>query len=424
MTIGLHTVTVAPPGGSVVDISCLVDQVTLKYGRTDTDSQPDAASCTLDITFDSGSTPMPGVLDVGGQVDVHTTLAGVSYWRFSGTVTDISQGWEAAGEDTPEAVVAQVIAMGPLAHLGHRTVGDVPWPQQLDGERVAAILAAAGVVLDPLYSDVGTVQVLASDIDAQTALDLAQGVASDAGGVLWSTVNGEMRYADAEHRRGITPSLSIDACQVLVTPTWRRTTEGMVNAVSIGYGVAPEGGEAPRYVAQRDDSIAQWGEFGLSSTTQLAAQADAEALGNLLLTQNHAPVWVLGSLPVDVKGLSPEETATLLGMQMHDLLEVTGMPGVGTVPTSTSLWLEGWSETLAWGVHDLELVVSGYCRTSPPPRWNDVNPATTWDSVRGTWDDAVCFGPQPSLGRWDDIPATLRWDQLDPALTWDTYQPT
>jgi hypothetical protein len=38
-----------------------------------------------------------------------------------------------------------------------------------------------------------------------------------------------------------------------------------------------------------------------------------------------------------------------------------------------------------------------------------------------TWDDATCLGPQPSLGRWADVPASLRWDQVPAATTWDTW---
>ena len=32
-----------------------------------------------------------------------------------------------------------------------------------------------------------------------------------------------------------------------------------MNKVSIGYGIAPEGGEQPRYVADRPDSVTRYG---------------------------------------------------------------------------------------------------------------------------------------------------------------------
>src|SRR4029077_18544743 len=141
--------------------------------------------------------------------------------RFTGHVTDISQGSEEAGEYTPDRAGAHVSATGPLADYGRRVVGATPWPQQLDGERVAAVFAAAGLALNPATSDPGTVQILARDVDSQPALEVAQATAVSAGGIVWSTPAGEVRYADANHRRGTTAALTLDACDVLVTPTWR-----------------------------------------------------------------------------------------------------------------------------------------------------------------------------------------------------------
>ena len=423
--IGTHSVTVSLPveGADPVDVSCLVDTVTIHHGRDDTDSQPEASSCSLDMSLDTDTTVLPPELEVGSILRVTTTIPDVvTSTRFAGRITDLDQEWESAGEDTPDRVVVKVIATSALAELGRRTVGDAPWPQQLDGARIAQIMSVAGITLDPLYSDPGTVQILPRDVDSQPALEVAQSTAESASGVLWDTRDGEIRYADANHRRGTVASLSLDACDVLVTPTWRRTTEGLVNAVSIGYGVAPDGGDQPRYIAQRDDSIARYGRYGLSTTTELAAAADATALGQMLLVRNREPVWIMSDLPVDVWGLDVDDTVALLDLELHDLVNLTGLPAAGTAPTSTSLWVEGWSESLAWLSHALILTVSGYCRTSPPPRWNDVHPDLTWDAMgETTWDDATCFGPQPSAGRWDDVAASLRWDQVPVSTTWDTY---
>jgi hypothetical protein len=418
--IGLHTVTLTPLGGAAVDLSCLVDQVSIHHGRDDPGSQPEANSCTLDLSLDTSETPFPP-LEVGGHIAATTTLAGVTRERFAGTISDIAQGWEDAGPETPDRVICQVIAMGPLADLGRRVVGSAPWPQQLDGARVSAVMAAAGVVLDPATSDPGTVQILARDVDSQPALEVAQSTAGDAGGVVWSTRAGEVRYADANHRRGAVSRLTLDACDVLATPTWKRTTEGLVNDVSIGYGATPDQGEQPRWTGDRPDSKGKFGTYAYTAGTELAAAADAAALGTMLLTRNSAPVWIMAALPIGVRDLDPGQTETLLDLEMHDLIQLTGLPAAGTVPTAAYLWVEGWTETLAWGVHDLELVVSGFCRTAPPPRWNDVDPALTWDTARGTWDAAACMGPLPDLGRWDDVPATTRWDQIPPATTWDNY---
>jgi hypothetical protein len=240
-------------------------------------------------------------------------------------------------------------------------------------------------------------------------------------GIVWETRTGEVRYADSEHRRGTPIALRLDACDVLVTPQWRRTTDGLCNKVSIGYGVPPEEGEQPRYEASNAGSVAKYGRYELSTSTELANLADAQAMGLLVLTRNSSPVWVMSELPLDVKGLSEADTATLLGLDMHGLIELTGLPSAGTAPTTAALWVEGWSESLGWGEHEITLTVSGYCRTVPAPRWNDIDPELLWDGTPGTWDDATCLGPPVSHGRWDDVPASTRWDLLPPAMTWDTW---
>lgn len=415
--IGVHKVTVgmAP---DAVDVTCLIDSVSIHYGREDTNSQPEASSATLDCSLDTGEDVYPGTLDVGAVVTISTDNS----TRFVGRVTDISQGWEEAGEETPDRVELQVIATGSLSDLGRRIVGDTPWGQELDGARVSRIMAAAGVTLDPLTSDPGTVQIIARDVDSQPALDVSQSVAASAGGLVWSTRAGAIRYADANHRRGADPAVELDACDILVTPVWSRTTDGLINDVSIGYGVAASGGDQPRYTAERQDSKDKYGEYGYSTTTELAALADAAAMGELLLTRNRVPVWVMSRLPLDMEGLDPARTAAVLGLELHSLVSLTGLPAAGSTPTSALLWVEGWTESLVYGGHEIELIVSGYCRTVPAPRWNDPPPSTLWDSMGAqTWDDATCLGPTPDLGRWDDVAASDRWNTTDPAITWNNY---
>jgi hypothetical protein len=363
--------------GGGVDISCLVDSVSIHHGRDDSESQPEASSATIDLTSDPVM-PLPPQVDVGASVVVTTVSNGITFQRFVGRVTDLALGWDDAGADTPDSGVGQIVAVGSLADLGRRVVGAVPFPQELDGARVSRVLSAAGVALDPAYSDPGTVQLLPRDIDSQQALDVAHDAATTASGVLYQTRDGELRYADADHRRGTTSSLTLDACDILVTPTWRRTIEGLVNQVSVGYGVAPEGSEQPRFDEAAPTSIARWGTYSYTAATALAALADAQAIGRLLLARNSSPVWVMAALPVDVAGLTQPEYEALLGLDMHSLLVLTGLPSLGTAPTSATLWVEGWKETLAYGVHDIELVVSGYCRTAPPPRWDDIDPQWLW----------------------------------------------
>lgn len=423
--IGTHAVTVYPdpsdnPGGTPVDVTCLVDDLGIVHGRSDTGGQPDAPSCTLNITV-GPDTPLPGAVEIGAWVLVETTIPAGTFTRFRGRLTDVNLGWDDAGEDTPDAGVGQLVAVGALADYARRVIGDEPWPQELDGARVARVFQLAGVALDPATSDPGIYALTPRDVDRQPALNVAQGAASSAGGLVWYTRDGEIRYADTEHRRGHDVDLDLDSCDVLVTPTWQRNLAGLVNLVHLTYGVAPEGGSAPTVTASNEGSMTRYGRYEYSATVELADALDAAASAALLVGMGGAPVWMLQAMPLDVFNLDAAQTAVVLGLEVHSLIRVGGLPANGATPTNAVLWVEGWTETLAWGVHELELVVSDYCRTSPPPRWDDVLATYTWDTVpKGmTWDGAACLGPLPNLGRWDDVAATVRWDDVDPALKWD-----
>jgi hypothetical protein len=427
--IGAHHVAVTPvaAGSVAVDITCLADTVSIHHGRDDTTGQPDASTVTVDMTWTDGVDVLPAAVEIGAVVTVDTEYppgSGTLFRRFAGRITDIAYEWEDAAEDTPNTLSGRIMAAGYMSDLARRVVGDTPWPQELDGARVARVLTLAGAPAGGTVVDPGTVQILPRDVDSQPALDVIRGVAESAGGILWESRDGQIEYADAEHRRGTVAALSLDACDVLLTPTWSRTTAGLVNTVSLGYGATPDGGgEQPRVHDTRAESVARYGRYEYSTATQLAALADAQAMVSLVLTRNASPVWIFSELPLDMAGLDAARTAAALALDMHMLVSLTGLPVAGSAPTTATLWVEGWSETLAHGVHELTISVSGYCRTVPPPRWEDVNPSWTWDTLDAalTWDAVACLGPPLNLGRWADIPASLRWDNVAPTVTWDTW---
>lgn len=420
MTVPASTVTLTPLGGAGVDVSCDVADVTINHGRSNPDSQPDASTATLSLPLG-----MAAGVEIGAAVKVTTAL---SYVRFVGTVTDMAVEWRLgydAANDDPAAVIpmAIIIAAGPLADIGRRYFGDVPWPQEPDGTRVARILAA---VADPSIIgtvDPGTVDVLPRDVDRQPALALSQEVAQDASGIVWQTRDGKLCYADAEHRRNTAAAVTLDACDVVMSPRWVRNRSGLINDVALAYGEAPEGGEQPVTTATSPDSITRFGRVAYSVTTQLAELADADAMAQLLMTRNAYPVWLLEAIGLDLAILDPAKSSAILGLDMHALVNVTGFPRGGPA-TSAALWTEGWTEDIGYGRHAMSLFVSGYCRTTPPPRWDDLASTTTWDKMDPAivWDTAYCFGPIVGEGRWNDVASTLRWDEVAASVTWDTWK--
>lgn len=244
-------------------------------------------------------------------------------------------------------------------------------------------------VIDP-----GTVAILPRDVDAQRALDLAQSVADDGAGILWETRDGALSYADADHRKSTPRSLAVESCDVLLAPVYSRTVAGLINDVSIGYGVASEGSEQARYAQRNDKSIARYGLFSLSAATQLASATDAAERASVLVGRSATPAWNVSNLPLDLRLLDDATTQVLLGLDMHDLAGLLDLPS--GAPDESSLWVEGWTEHLAHDVHEMVLAVSAYCRTSPPPEWDEAKATETWDTIGGRFLSATNLVTNPS----------------------------
>lgn len=394
MTVYGANVRITPVGeAQSIDVDCDVADVSINHGRGDPGAQPEAS--TASITMPLG---LADGVEIGAQVLIGTDVPPGGSVRFVGTVTDIATEWETRYDPTNGVVnvlpVARIMAAGPLADSGRRYVGDVPWSQETDGARVSRILTGIGAYVRQV--DPGTVQILARDVDRQPALSLMQDVATDAAGVVWEPRDGGLCYADADHRRNTPVSLTLDACDVVMSPRWSRSRSGLVNDIAVRYGVDPAGGEQPAATASNAASIATYGRMAYSVATQLAALADANAMAQLLMVRNSQPAWLLDGIRVDLAILDATKTAAVLGMDIHSLLAITGFPAGGP-SSSATLWLEGWTEDISLGQHVLSLFVSSYCRTAPPPTWDEVPPTWTWDTI----DTAVVrrnMIPNPRIG--------------------------
>jgi hypothetical protein len=400
-------------------VECNVLSAAVHHGRDDPTTQPLASTITLELVG-----PLPAEAVMGARVEFAARVAGAGqYTRFVGEITDLGVGWDSVDVARP-----QVIATGDLGRLGRQMIGDVPWPAELDGARVSRILTAAGFPPTADQTDPGTLQLLARDVDRKPALDLAHEAASDGGGILWSSKHGQELYADALHRRGAVVAFEFQACDIGLGLNWLQSPEGLTNEAFVRYGVAPPDGEQAEVSASDPASISAYGTFGQSLTTQIASAADAQRRADELVARQAAPAWVLGGLEVNLAALDLNETKGVLGLEVHSLVSVTGLPE-GSPATSAMLWVEGWRETVealddgsvSWVIG---YATSDYCRTAAPPLWDDLPAADTWDTLDPalTWNAAVCMAPEPSKGRWNDVPASLRWSNIWPnSITWDTW---
>jgi hypothetical protein len=208
--------------------------------------------------------------------------------------------------------------------------------------------------------------------------------------MLWERADGALMYADANHRLNAPVALVLDSCQLLVTPAWLRNTDGLANRLAITYGDPPD-----VVTAEDPASQAAYGFHDYSATTEIRRRVEVVALASLTMARNTAPVWTLETLPLATADLSVALTSTVLGLEVHSLIHVTDLPAAGPAPLDAFLWVEGWTETHRFGEWDLELNVSDFARTAPPPQWDDVDPVLIWDDVDPalTWDEMLAVPP-------------------------------
>lgn len=392
-----------------VAAECEVLRAAMHHGRDDASSQPKGDSATLELVG-----VLPAEAAIGAAIAVLAEWAGSEIPRFAGRITDLAVAW-----DSVDVATATIIAVGELADMGRRIIGDAPYPAESDGTRANRAIAAAGVATDPIRSDPGTLQVLARDVDAQPALTIATDAALDGDGFLWSATDGAVLYSDANHRRGAELALELDACDVPLTVQWRQALEGVANDARVRYGT---GSPQPEIHATNPASIAELGTFGASLSTRLATAADADARGQLITVRQAWPAWVIDGLGFPLEFLDAALTDELLRLEVHSLISLTGLPSSAPA-ASAQLWVEGWAETITGGSWLLALAVSDYCRSAPAPEWDDIAPAYTWDSMPAelTWDATTCLPPPMPTGRWADVPADMRWSTVEPALEWDEW---
>lgn len=395
--------------------------VTVRRWRSDPDSRPEPATCSVTVSARAlAAAGYVGPPQLGDELLVDLSPAAGAWLgltpeqlpalrRFAGRLTDAEAIPETAGGGP---ALYKLAAAGPSARLGRLTIGEPPWPVELDGQRVERVLSAAAAQVDDLVIgdvDAGTVSVLARDVDAQSAASLLDELAVSGGGELVELRDGTIEFHDAEHRRDAPSLVELTAGEVLAPASWKSTLAGLVNDLTLTYGA-----ESALSV-QLADQVAAGGPLGRLAaklTTQLAAEADAQQRLHDLLGRRSRQRWRIDQLPVDlVASVSPAKAGLLLGSTFGDLVDVVGFPAAGPFAVA-ALWIEGQTETITARSWRLDLAVSEFGLTAPAPRFVDVADV---HSIGGVPDDvsilaATGWWPESgrqSAGRFVDVPAGL-----------------
>lgn len=331
---------------------------------------------------------------------------------FDGRVTDVQLGWD--GAPTIDVTAADF-----TADLDNRDVGDEPWLKESVATRVAKIMTLAGLpITAEVDASVGGTLVTWRDVDNQAATGLLRELAQSVDGVLWAAVhettgpyvrledpanrvaiNALQKSADGIVRIVIAAGRELDACKVLRDPVrFLQSVSDISTRVAVTWQeqtLDDKGLPAPteRTVTVIDaDRELDVGTRRISLSTQLQAQADAQAVATRLLARATVDGWRVDGLTVEDTSLDGDD-ADLIGT----LLDGTGRIGLALALSN----LPDWSPTASIGLY----VEGG-----------------TYSFVDGTWVLDLLLSranAQGKSGPWNKLDPSWRWVDFDPTIEWN-----
>lgn len=232
-----------------------------------------------------------------------------------------------------------------------------------------------------------TMENRAAEVD--TIYNIASIIANSAFGYLYETNNGDIGYADADHRQNYLLTngyVDLDANHALGQGLSTITRSGDIrNDVYINYG----NNFGSQETATSATSIATYGYKAESIQSVLHSAVDAQAVADRYIAQRAFPQPAFQSItfPITNPEIDNSDRDNLLGVFMGQPLNIQNLPA-----QISSGEFEGYVEGWSWSTRFNELFLT--INLSP-----------------------VAFS-QASM-RWNTMPTTEAWNTLSNTLTWE-----
>jgi hypothetical protein len=224
---------------------------------------------------------------------------------------------------------------------------------------------------------------------SDTVYNVATDIANSAFGYLYEAPNGDIGYADADHRQNylaINGYIDLDARHALGAglSTIMRSAD-VRNDIYLNYG----NNYNSQVTASDPASIATYGYKAETINSRVHGSNDAQAIADRYIAQraNPQPAFQSITFPITNSEIDNNDRDDLLGVFM-------GMPvNIQNLPSQISSGqFEGYVEGWSWSTRFNELFLT--INVSP----------TAFSQV---------------TMRWQDVPAVEAWNTIDPTLQWE-----
>jgi hypothetical protein len=388
-----------------------ISDIAHQAGRDDIYTQPNPSYLQVEVVALSGQT-LPFAINDGMTLQVKDST-GTYKTLFGGNITDITV--EVATTGSVATVVSySILAMGALVKLA-KEVYDSTLSQDFDGDQMLTLLsysltntwvevsaAETWAAYDPAITWANAENIGLGEVDTpglyemenrgvapDTIYNIASAIANSAFGYLYEDSEGNIGYADADHRQtylaanGYTELSANNA----IGAGLRTITKGsdVRNDIYINYG----NNFGSQKTASSAESIATYG-YRSETINSLIHDADnAQEVADRYIAQRAFPYPTFDSItfPITNPEIDDADRDALLTIFVGQPIHITDLP----TQISNGAF-EGYVEGWRWSTRFNELFLT--INLSP-----------------------VNFS-QVAM-RWNTVPATEAWNTIDNTLTWE-----
>ena len=396
------------------DVYTTVTSVSFASGRLDIDRQCTAGYCRVEI-INANNAPFtinvtePITLELKNSTGTYVTV-------FGGEVSDFNIGVRSP-EESGYITTGTILGIGSLAKLV-KAVYNTALVEELDGEQIADILGAAlnlnwnevtptvtwatypaTTTWDDAESYIGTIDTgfytminLAANATAKSQT-LADQIANSALGQIYEEKDGDVSYADADHRsndlaaNGFTFLDGAYATPTSITSSIQtaRIRNSLIYRYATGYGST--------YSTSDPDSIASYGLFERSFDSNIKNLADITDIATRELNLRRSPREQLGVITfrLDNPNMPPAMLDALIGIYFGEPVSIDNLPSNLLGGT-----FQGFIENVALRATpsfvDITLYITATDLSLSTTQWETVIPSSlAWTGVNGTliWNNAT-----------------------------------
>jgi hypothetical protein len=393
-----------------------ISDVQHEAGRTDIYQQPNPSYLQITFVALSGQT-LP--FDINDSLSLQVKDTSAAYVNiFGGDITDITVSVGATG-GIASVVEYSVLAMGSLVKLAKELYSGTI-SQDEDGNQIYDLLSS---VLLGTWNDVPaattwagydptetwanalnlglgeidqpglyTMQSRSGGQDPDTIYNIASLIANSAFGYLYEDNQGNIGYADADHRQTYLINngyVDLDARHALGQGLSTITRSGDIrNDVYINYG----NNFGSQKTATSATSIATYGYKAESIQSVLHSAVDAQAVADRYIAQRAFPQPAFQSItfPITNPEIDNSDRDNLLSVFMGQPLNIQNLPAQISSGEFEG-YVEGWSWSTRFNELFLTINLSPVAYSQVAMRWNTVPIGEAWNTLSATltWEYAT-----------------------------------